>query len=309
MFCVHGLIREFGEEMTEKMKRIIHNIRKWIRRNPLPTLGIFIVAFFASVAIFAPWLAPYDPSKRVAAPFTRPCAEHWFGTNDIGQDILSEVIYGARISLFVGLIAALISTLCGTLIGIACGYLRGWFDGIVMNIANALMCLPGLPMTMVLVAFLGGGLQNIILVICLTGWTGTARVVRSRVLSLREEPYILLAPMMGANRLRVMIVHLLPNVLHIALTRFSIAIGGAIMTESSLSFLGMGVLGQKSWGNILQFAFSRGGIIRAQYWWFIPPILCISLSMLGFMLLSYIGNDREGIASKRKERKTFDQYT
>ncbi len=222
------------------------------------------------------------------------------GVNDIGRDILSEVIYEARISLSIGLLAALISTLGGTLISIACGYLRGPFDTIVMNIANALMCLPGLPLTMVLVTFLSGGMGNIILIICITGWIGTVRVVRARVLSLREEPYILLAPMMGAGKWRVMTVHLLPNVLNIAMMRFSMSVGSAIMMESSLNFLGLRIIGQKSWGSILQFAFSRGGTIRMYYWWFVPPILCISLSMLGFMLLSYTGKDREGTSGAGK---------
>jgi peptide/nickel transport system permease protein len=249
------------------------------------------------IAVAAPWLAPWDPSERVAAPFTRPCAEHPLGTNDIGQDILSEIIYGARVSLTVGLLAALVATLGGTLIGIACGYLRGGVDTVFMNIANTLMCLPGLPMTMVFVAYLGGGIKNIILIICLTGWTGTARVVRARVMSLREEPYILLAPMIGANPWRIIRVHLLPNVARIALTRFSMSVGSAIMMESSLSFLGMGVVGQKSWGSILQFAFSRGGLIRNYVWWYAPPILCISLSMLGFMLLSYVNKNRQGIST------------
>lgn len=274
----------------------VPKVRRWIRRNPFPFAGIMIVSILIMMGIFAPWIAPYDPSDRVAAPYTPPCGEHWLGTNDIGQDILSEVIYGARISLSIGLLAALISTMAGTLIGIACGYLRGPFDAVVMNIANALMCLPGLPLTMVLVAFLGGGMENIIFIICITGWTGTARVVRARVLSLREEPYILLAPMMGASKWRIITVHLFPNVLSIAMMRFSMAVGSAIMMESSLSFLGLGVIGQKSWGSILQFAFSRGGTIRMYYWWFVPPILCISLSMLGFMLLSYTGKDRQGIS-------------
>ena len=282
------------------MKKSAARVRRWVRRNPLPFAGAILVSLLALTAIFAPMIAPYDPSARVAAPYTPPCPEHWLGVNDIGQDILSEVIFGARVSLTVGLLAALISTLGGTLIGVACGYLCGAFDAVVMNIANALMCLPSLPITLVLAAFLGGGIGNIILIICLTGWTGTARVVRARVLSLREEPYILLAPMLGASRWRVMTVHLLHNVFSIALTRFSIAVGGAIMTESSLSFLGLGVIGQKSWGSILQFAFSRGGIIRGYFWWFAPPILCISLSMLGFMLLSYAGSDREGVAGARK---------
>lgn len=271
-----------------------------IRRNPLVALGIVIILFFGMAALFADQLAPYDPTERVAAPYVGPCAEHPLGTNDIGQDILSEMIWGTRVSLSIGIAAALISTAVGAALGLLAGYLRGWVDQVLTALIDIMMSLPGLPLTLVLVAFFGGSMGNMIFVICLTAWVGTARVVRARVIQLREEPFIKIEEAMGAGACRIMAVHLLPNVSDILLTRFALAVGSAMMTESSLSFLGLGSYGEKSWGNVLHYAFYRGGLLRGFYWWYLPPILCISLCMLGFMLLTQRGHNREGFGRERK---------
>lgn len=270
-----------------------------IRRNPLVLAGVVIILTFGVVALFASHMAPYDPTERVAVPYVRPCMEHLLGTNDIGQDILSEMIWGTRVSLTIGIVAALISTVVGALLGLLAGYLRGWVDQVLTALIDVMMSLPGLPLTLVLVAFFGGGMGNMIFVICLTAWVGTARVVRARVIQLREEPFIKIEQAMGAGAFRVMAVHLLPNVSDILLTRFALSVGSAMMTESSLSFLGLGSYGEKSWGNVLHYAFYRGGLLRGFYWWYLPPILCISLCMLGFMLLTQQGHNREGFGKVR----------
>ena len=276
-------------------------IREKIKRSPMVITGAVILLVFAIIAIFARQLAPYDPSERVAAPYVHPCAEHPLGTNDIGQDILSEMILGTRVSLTIGITAALISTVVGAFAGILAGYLQGVTDRIITAIIDVMMSLPGLPLTLVLAAYFGGSMANMIFVICLTSWVGTARIVRARVMQLREEPYIKIEQTMGAGVGRIMTMHLLPNVSDILLSRFAMAVGSAIMTESSLSFLGLGSYGEKSWGNVLHYAFYRGGLLRGFYWWYLPPILCISLCMLCFVLLTQSGQNRQGFGKRKKE--------
>ncbi|HML45528.1 MAG TPA: ABC transporter permease [Clostridia bacterium] len=165
-----------------------------------------------------------------------------------------------------------------------------------------MMAMPSLPLTLVLVAYLGGSMANMIFVICCTAWVGTARVIRARTMQLREAPFVMIARALGASHARIMLAHLLPNVADILLTRFALSVGSAMMTESGLSFLGLGSYGQKSWGNVLHFAFYRGGLMRNFYWWYLPPIICISACMLGFILLGQRGSRREGFARPGKER-------
>lgn len=276
--------------------------RQSARRNPAPILGGILVLLFLLTAIFASQLAPYDPSQRVGIPYEKPCAEHLLGTNDIGQDILSEMIVGTRVSMGIGLAAALLSTAIGGFWGLTAGYRGGIPDKILTAVMDVVMSLPGLPLTLVLVAFLGGSALNMVFIICLTSWVGTARVVRARAIQLREEPFVKIEQAMGASTARIVCVHLLPNVTDILLTRFALSVGSSMMTESSLSFLGLGSYGAKSWGNVLRYAFYRGGLLRGFYWWYLPPILCISLCMLGFMLLTRTGNNRENYRPRKRRR-------
>lgn len=256
------------------------------RMDPRFILGIVILSAIFLVALLAPVLAPYDPYK-LGIPYLKPSAEHLLGTNDIGQDILSELIYGARISLLIGVVSALAVTITGTVLGVLAGYLGGWVDRVITQITNVAMALPSLPLTIILVAFLDASIWNIILAICITAWTSTARIIRSRVKQIRELPYIRIEKTMGAGSVYIMLRHILPNLGDIVFVRAVLSVGSAMLTEASLSFLGLGVIGQKSWGGILHYAFFRNGIINGAYWWYVPPILCISLSVLGFMLLSY----------------------
>ncbi|MFQ7453911.1 MAG: ABC transporter permease [Flavonifractor plautii] len=226
------------------------------------------------------------PSRSLRAGRALPASFRGapLGTNDIGQDILSELIYGTRISLLIGVVSALAVTVVGTALGILSGYLGGWTDQIIMQVTNVAMALPSLPLTIILVAFLDASVWNIILAICITAWTSTARIIRSRVQQLKALPFIQIERTMGASGPYIMIRHILPNLGEIVFIRAVLSVGGAMLTEASLSFLGLGVIGQKSWGGILHYAFFRNGIINGSYWWYVPPILCISVSVLGFML-------------------------
>lgn len=259
--------------------------------------GIVILLFFLLVAILAPILAPYDP-YAFGTPYLRPSAEHLLGTNDVGQDILSELIYGTRISLMIGVASALVVTVVGTVVGILSGYLGGWVDRVIVQLTNIAMALPSMPLTIILVAFLDASIWNIIFAVCITAWTSTARIVRTRVQQLKALPFIQIEHTMGAGKAYIMLRHILPNLGDIVFTRGVLSVGSAMLMEASLSFLGLGVIGHKSWGGILHYAFFRNGIINGSYWWYLPPIFCISLSVLGFMLLSY----HDGNSTKVRQR-------
>lgn len=249
-------------------------------------LGLLILLAVLVVAVFAPVLAPHDPYE-LGIPYQHPSAEHPLGTNDIGQDILSELIYGTRVSLLIGVVSALVVTLIGTMLGILAGYCGGIVDRLICQIINVTMAMPSLPLTIILVAFLSASIWNLIIAICITAWTTTARIIRSRVIQIRELPFIRIEQTLGAKNVYIMFRHILPNIMDIVFIRGVMSIGSAMLTEASLSFLGLGVIGQKSWGGILHYAFFRNGIINGYYWWYVPPILCICVSVLGFMLLSY----------------------
>lgn len=256
--------------------------------------GFVIVGGFLFVAVFAPLLAPYDPHK-MGIPYLKPSAEHLLGTNDVGQDILSELIYGTRISLFIGVFTSLVVTLAATTLGLLSGYYRGAADKLVTAITNVTMALPSLALTVLLVAYLSPGKASIIISISLTAWPGTARILRSRVLQLCEMPFVKIEKSIGMKDFVIMVKHLLPNLRDIILSRAAIAVSSAMMTEAGLSFLGLGDAGEKSWGSILRYAFYQKGVIRGYYWWYLPPILCTSLAVLGFMLIGYYGTQRTGV--------------
>lgn len=254
--------------------------------------GFIILVIFIIIAIFAPIISPYDPYE-LGMPYQKPSIEHLLGTNDVGQDILSEMIYGTRISLFIGLVAAFIVTFIGTTLGLISGYFKGKIDSIVMSVTNVALVIPSLPLTIILVAYLNTSIWNIIIAICITGWAGTTRIIRSKVLQVREMPYIKIEKTLGASNIRIMFKHILPNISELVFIKGTLAVSSAMLTEASLSFLGLGVLGQKSWGTILHYAFFRSGVINEYYWWYLPPIICISLCVLGFTLLGYYNTSKD----------------
>lgn len=267
------------------------------------SIGLGILLAVLLVAAFAPQLAPHDPYE-LGIPYLPPSAEHPLGTNDIGQDILSELIYGSRISLLLGVVSSLVVTLVGTALGVTAGYFGGRVDKVIMQLTNVAMALPSLPLTIILVAFLSASVWNLIIAICITAWTATARIIRTRVQQIRELPFVKIEKALGARPLYIMARHIVPNILDIVFIRGVMSVGSAMLTEASLSFLGLGVIGQKSWGGILHYAFFRNGLINGYTWWYLPPILCISASVLGFMLLSYFGQHNP--PCKRRARGGMD---
>ncbi|MBD8505154.1 dipeptide/oligopeptide/nickel ABC transporter permease/ATP-binding protein [Hoyosella sp. G463] len=249
-------------------------------------IGLAIVGTLAFVALAAPILAPYDPDERVGKPFGRPSSEHLLGTDDVGHDLLSVLIHGARASLLVGLAAALAGTIIGVGVGVIAGYLRGWPDLLLMRIVDVVLALPVLPLTIVIGVFAGPGLDTQVLVIAIGLWAPMARELRSQVLSLRERDHILALRAMGAPGAYILGRHVIPGVFPLIVPQLVLAIKTAILLEASLSFLGLGDVSVMSWGSMLSHAHSRSAFLTdAWLWWVIPPGLAIGLIVLGFALL------------------------
>ena len=250
-------------------------------------LGLVLIVGLVLTAVFAPWLAPFDPTERVGRPFQAPSATHPLGTNDIGQDILSELIYGTRISLTVGTLAAFLAIVIGTAVGLVAGYFQRT-GMLLMRVVDIILVLPFLPLLILLAAYLGRSLFNTVLVIGLLSWASTARVIRSQVLTCAQYDYVSAARCIGARHSHIIMRHLLPHVLLLAVGQFVEATSAAILLEASLSFLGLGDPLQKSWGTILYWAQVRGAFLTpAWLWWVLPPGLMIVAASLGFALVGF----------------------
>ena len=267
------------------------------RRSRLPTIfgltGGIIVGALLTTAVFAPWLAPYDPDERVARPFLPPSSDYRLGTNDIGQDLLSEIIYGTRVSLAVGIIAAVVALLIGTSVGVVAGYYPKRLGAVMMRGVDVILILPFLPLLIVLAAYLGKSLLNTILVIGVLIWAEPARIIRSQVLSLRSREYVLAARSMGAPDRWTILRHIVPRTALLATGSFVRAVSSAILLEAALSFLGLGDPIQKSWGSTLFWAQARSAFLTPAWkWWVLPPGLLIMLASLGFALIAFSLEER-----------------
>lgn len=261
--------------------------------NRLGILGGVMVASLVFMAIFAPWLAPYDPTERVGLPFQPPSSEHWLGTNDVGQDLLSELIYGSRVSLTVGIVAAVVALILGTTVGVLAGYYPKRLGRILMQSVDVILILPFLPLLIVLAAYLGRSLLNTIIVIGILIWAAPSRIIRSQVLSLRSREYVLASKTMGASDRWAIVRHVLPRTALLATGSFVRAVSTAILIEAALSFLGLGDPLQKSWGSILFWAQARGAFLTPAWkWWVLPPGLMIMLASLGFALIAFAMEER-----------------
>ena len=279
--------------MNKKEKKAAGH-KKHIRFNAPFIAGGAIIIFFLLIAIFAPVLTGYEPDEMMMA-YLPPSSEHWLGTNDLGQDIFTEMLYGTRVSLYIGIFAAFIVTGVGTVLALASGYFGGKTDKLITAVTNVAMAIPGLPLTVLLVAYLNPGKWSLIIAISITAWTGTTRILRARVMQLSQMPFIKIEKTMGVKPVVILFKHILPNIKDIILTRGALSVSSAMMTEASLSFLGLGTFGEKSWGSVLHYAFFRNSILKNQFWWYIPPIVCICLAVLGFMLIGYYGRvERRG---------------
>lgn len=249
-------------------------------------LSLIILLSFVLAAIFSESLAPYDPWHRFE-PYVSPNRTHLLGTNDIGNDILSELIYGARVSLLVGFGTAFIATLLGLIIGLLSGYFKGICDELLMGITDIFLMIPRIPLVIIIAAFLRPGFWIIIVVFGSIWWTSTARVVRSKTLQVREMSFVVSSRSLGFRNSYIIVSDIIPHLLHVVSSKFMLTIASAMISEASLSFLGLGDPSMKSWGMMISFAFRKGGFINEMWWWYVAPGVCITLCVLTIVSLSF----------------------
>lgn len=259
-------------------------MKKILLANPLILIGFTIIVGILLLALFAPLIAPYDPDAiNVKSILLAPSAQHWMGTDGLGRDVFSRMLYGARISLLVGFVAVGISTIIGIILGALAGFYRGWVDTFIMRLVDVMLSIPTFFLILAVIAFLSPSIWNIMIVIGLTSWMGVTRLVRAEFLSLRNREFVLAAQTLGAKDARLIFMHLLPNSLTPIIVSSILGIASAVLLESGLSFLGLGVQApQASWGNILT---DGKEYIQFAWWLSLFPGLAILMTVLGYNLL------------------------
>jgi len=292
-----------AERMRLFRKRIAETGRVF-KRNRMGMLGLTILIVFAAMAAFPAqimwvfstiggWDYPYGPHDEVASVgrATDPSSEHWFGTDLRGNDILARLIYGARISLMIGVLAAAVAMVLGSMVGLLSGFWGGWRDEVLMRVTDVFLVLPWLVLMIVFVAVLPGGpsVTKIVIVIGITGWAGTARIVRTQVLSIKKRAFIERARSVGAGEFHIIRKHIFPNVFPLIFANAILTVALAILSESALSFLGMGAAAtvDVTWGNMLEDALGALAMYNGFYLWVIMPGLCIVFLVMGFTFIGY----------------------
>jgi peptide/nickel transport system permease protein len=257
------------------------------RQQPLAAVGMALLTVFVICAAFAPWLAPQDPAKLdLTRRLMGPSAAHWFGTDELGRDILSRVLYGARISLVVAVSVVGLSGAIGLVAGMIAGFYGGWRDTVInVYVMNAFLALPGILLAIAFVAFMGPGLGNVIIALAISGWVGYARLVRAQVLAVKEREFVEAARALGASDVRVIVRHVLPNIVQPLIVQAAIGMAGAVLAEATLSFLGLGIPPPAaSWGSMLNDA--RSHLFDAPHL-VVFPAMAVMLCVLSF---NFIGD-------------------
>ncbi|GAA1449195.1 dipeptide/oligopeptide/nickel ABC transporter permease/ATP-binding protein [Leifsonia poae] len=284
----------------------------WLRafRRPWTLTGVIVVFIFCVLAVIGPWIAPYDPSAVSKQTLMPPSPEHWLGTTQTGQDILSQMLYGTQVSMLVGVGAAIVATVLSVLVGLAAGYLGGLTDELLSLLANVFLVIPALPLTVILASYLPKtGSLGIILVISITGWAWGARVLRAQTLSLRKRDFVEAARATGERTSRIIFRDIFPNQIAIIAASFLGTVTGAILTQASLAFLGLTNVTEWSWGTILYWAQVSSAMLTGAWWWFVPAGLAIALLGTGLSLVNF-GIDefinprlrQAGIGTKKAQR-------
>lgn len=249
--------------------------RAW-RASPGGTIAFAVLATVVFVAVFAPWIAPYDPREKVGPSFEPPSSAHWLGLDDAGHDVWSLVLHGSRVSLLVGFSAAITAIVVGAIVGLVAGYRGGRIDAVLMGVTDYLISLPTLPLMIVVAAVWGSSLFQIILVISLHSWTTTARVVRSECRSLRERGYVRRSQHLGASAAWVIRKHIFPQLVPLLMAYVVLGISSAIFAEAALAFLGLGDPTMVSWGLLIQHAFQSAAATQGAWWTVLPAGICIA---------------------------------
>lgn len=287
------------ETILNRLRFGVEKTRRIFEGDRMGQVGLALLLLFTLTGLFAPWIIPHDPTEinrdddGSALRLDAPSADHVLGTTNMGRDVASQLLIGARVSLVVGFLAAFIAVFIGVNIGLVSGYYGGWTDDILMRITDIAYGLPFLPFVIVLVFLMGPSILSIIIVIGAILWRSTARVVRSQVLSHKERPYVESAESIGASDLRIMYLHILPNVLPLAFLYGAFSVAWAVIAEASISFLGFGDPSMISWGQMLFEAYTADAI-RFAWWWVAPPGISI---MLMVMSVFFIGRTLERITN------------
>jgi peptide/nickel transport system permease protein len=280
-----------GRKTFERLASLV----AWAKKHPLPASGALLVGILVLAAFASPLLAPCDPNLQILVDrLMPPSTTHWLGTDQFGRDVFSRLVFGSRVSLAVGLVSVTIYIFIGLLVGALAGYYGGWVDTLLMRFVDVVLCIPTFFLILMVVAFVGPSLFNVMVIIGLTSWTDVARLVRGEILTLKTREYILAARVLGYSDARIILRHLLPNALGPVLVVATLGVGGAILTESALSFLGLGVQPPTaSWGNMLM----EGKDHLTDAWWLVLfPGLAIFLTVLGYNFLG------EGLRDKLDPR-------
>jgi peptide/nickel transport system permease protein len=273
-----------------RRRRSLARVWSVYRRSKMGMAGLVILVAFVLVALCAPLLADssgLDASRATGGVLEPPSLRYPLGTDDLGRSVLTLTIWGSRISLLVGFLATLISMLIGAVIGITAGYYGGWTDRLLMRVTDWFLVIPFLPLAIVLASILQASLFVIIFVIGVTSWAGTSRIVRAQALSVKTRPYVERARALGASNWHLVTRHVLPNVFPLIFANTILVVAVAILSETTLSFLGLGDPLHVSWGTILDFAFSAGAASTGAWWWLVPPGVAIVLVVLAFTMCGY----------------------
>ncbi|REF37600.1 ABC transporter permease [Thermasporomyces composti] len=287
-----------AEERPEEVERDIAAARRsrmplWLAilwANRKSRVGLLILAGFTLVAVFAPLIAPHDPRETSFEASLPPSRTHLLGTTAAGQDIFSQLVYGARTSIIVGLVAGALVTVIGLLVGLTAGYLQGWVDEVLSFVINLALVVPVLPLMVTLAAYAPDGVRGlwlIIFVISVTGWAWGARVKRAQILTLRARDYITAARFAGEGTMRIIFKEIMPNMLSLVVAGFLGAAGGAIAAEAGLEFLGLGDPTTVSWGTMLYWANNSGAMLTGQWLWLGAPGLAIALLLSSLTLINF----------------------
>ena len=273
---------------AEHLQRVLR-LKVPRRQRTLGIAGLVLVGLLILVAVFAPWIAPYDPAERVGRPFGEPSSEHILGTNDVGKDIFSELVFGSRVSIVVGFTTAVSAVAIGTLMGLLAGFYGGRIDAALMRLTDLVLVIPFLPLMIVMAAFFGPSIPNLITIMALITWPWAARVVRSRALTLHSRGFVESAKALGATNRRLMTRYFFPLLMPLALSQFVLVVPYAILIEATLSFLGLGDPTVATWGSMLFWANARGAFLGdAWLWWILPTGMAISLTVLAFTYSGYL---------------------
>lgn len=267
-----------------------------MRNKILMSISLAVLLIFLLTAVFQAQLAPYSPYEQSGKPFEKPSAAHFFGTNDIGQDIFSELIYGTRNSLLVGAISAGISLSIGILIGVLSGWYGGAIDHLLSQVTTFFMTIPFLPSVIILSIYTSGGVWSMSVILGLLSWPGIARVLRTTTMQIKQSYAIKILKGMGASDGYLILRHVLPELCPLITYRAVTRVKSGILSESTMSFLGLGNPVAKSWGSIIYYAQAKNALLNGSWiWWIIPPGVCICLISMALMLIAYtLENSRSG---------------